>query len=123
MGGGGFQMEPDNPLLDDHVLALAREGSGRQVPRICLIPTATGDDREVIADFERLFAVPRAEPRVLRLFGRTDDDLAAVLAEQDAVYVPGGSTAPSIVPNQLKAPAALCDFVRTIRWPLTYATT
>jgi dipeptidase E len=92
MGGGGFQMEPDNPLLDDHVLALAREGSGRQVPRICLIPTATGDDHEVIADFERLFAAPRAEPRVLRLFGRTDDDLAAVLREQDAVYVPGGST-------------------------------
>ncbi|HKB27915.1 MAG TPA: Type 1 glutamine amidotransferase-like domain-containing protein, partial [Candidatus Limnocylindrales bacterium] len=92
MGGGGFQMEPGNPLLDDHVLALAREGSGRAVPRICLIPTATGDDREVIADFERLFATPRAEPRVLRLFGRTDDDLAAVLREQDAVYVPGGST-------------------------------
>jgi dipeptidase E len=92
MGGGGFQMEPDNPLLDDYVLALARGSSGRQVPRICLIPTATGDDREVIADFERLFAAPRAEPRVLRLFGRTDNDLAAVLREQDAVCVPGGST-------------------------------
>ena len=92
MGGGGFQMEPDNLLLDDYVLAVAREVSGRQVPRICLIPTATGDDREVIADFERLFAMPRAEPSVLRLFGRTDDDLTAVLRDQDAVYVPGGST-------------------------------
>jgi dipeptidase E len=92
MGGGGFQMEPDNPLLDDHVLALARERSGRETPRICLIPTATGDDREVIADFERLFAPPRAEPRVLRLFGRADEDLAAVLEDQDAVYVLGGST-------------------------------
>ena len=92
MGGGGFQMEPDNLLLDDYVLAVAREVSGRHVPRICLIPTATGDDREVIADFERLFAAPRAEPSVLRLFGRTDDDLPAVLRDQDAVYVPGGST-------------------------------
>jgi dipeptidase E len=92
MGGGGFQMEPDNPLLDDHVLSLARARSGRERPRICLIPTATGDDRELIADFERLFAPPRAEARVLRLFGRTDDDLAAVLREQDAVYVLGGST-------------------------------
>jgi dipeptidase E len=92
MGGGGFQMEPDNPLLDDHVLSLARARSRRERPRICLIPTATGDDREVIADFERLFAPPRARPRVLRLFGRTDDDLAAVLREQDAVYVLGGST-------------------------------
>jgi peptidase E len=95
MGGGGFQMEPDNPLLDDHVLALAHERSrrsGRDRPRILLIPTATGDDREVIADFERLFAPPRAEPQVLRLFGRTDDDLAEVLRDVDAVYVPGGST-------------------------------
>ena len=93
MGGGGFQMEPDNPLLDDHVLALARERSGRETPRICLIPTATGDDLQVIADFERLFAPPRAEPRVLRLFARVDEDMAAVVGEQDAVYVTGGNTA------------------------------
>jgi peptidase E len=93
MGGGGLQMEPDNPLLDDHVLALARARSGRDRPRILLIPTATGDDRDVIAEFERLFATPRAEPRVLRLFARTDDDLASVVREQDAVYVLGGSTA------------------------------
>jgi peptidase E len=93
MGGGGFQMDPDNPLLDDHVLALAREPSGRERPRICLIPTATGDDPVVIADFGRLFAPPRAEPSVLRLFARSTDDLAAVIAEQDAVYVLGGNTA------------------------------
>ncbi|HEX2756433.1 MAG TPA: peptidase E [Candidatus Limnocylindrales bacterium] len=92
MGGGGFQMEPDNPLLDDHVLALARERSGRARPRVCLIPTATTEDPGVIADFERLFA-PRAEPRVLRLFVREDDDLAAVIRDQDAVYVTGGNTA------------------------------
>jgi dipeptidase E len=98
MGGGGFQMEPDNPLLDDHVLALARERSGRdrrgsEWPRICLIPTATKDDPGVIADFERLFAPPRAEPRVLRLFDREDEDLAAVVRDQDGVYVTGGNTA------------------------------
>ena len=29
MGGGGFSMEPDNPLLDDHVLDLARAARGR----------------------------------------------------------------------------------------------
>jgi dipeptidase E len=93
MGGGGFQMEPDNPLLDDHVLGLARERSGRKRPRICLIPTASKDDPGLIADFERLFAPPRAEPRVLRLFEREDEDLAAVIREQDAVYVTGGNTA------------------------------
>lgn len=93
MGGGGFQMEPDNPLLDDHVLALARDRAGLNRPRILLIPTATGDDPALIADFERLFAPPRAEPSILRLFGRPFDDLEPIVRAQDAVYVPGGSTA------------------------------
>ena len=92
MGGGGFQMEPDNPLLDDVVIAAARARSGRDRPRVCLIPTASADDKGLIADFERLFA-PRAEPRVLRLFDRTDDDLRTVVLGQDAVYVTGGNTA------------------------------
>ena len=92
MGGGGFQMEPDNPLLDDHVLALARENSGRERPRVCLIPTATKDDPGVIEAFERLFA-PRAETQVLRLFDRDTDDLDLVMRDQDAVYVTGGNTA------------------------------
>ena len=39
MGGGGFTMEPENPALDDYVLSLA----GAKVPRICLLPTASGD--------------------------------------------------------------------------------
>jgi dipeptidase E len=92
MGGGGFQMEPDNPRLDDHVLALARASSGRDRPRICHIPTASADDPGLIADFERLFG-PRAEPRVLRLFARSDADLREVILGQDAVYVTGGNTA------------------------------
>jgi peptidase E len=92
MGGGGFQMEPDNPLLDDHLLELARGSSGRDRPRICLIPTASADDAGLIADFERLFS-PRSESRVLRLFAREDADLRAVVLGQDAVYVTGGNTA------------------------------
>jgi len=92
MGGGGFQMDPDNPLLDDHVLELARASSGRDRPRICLIPTASADELALIDDFERLFA-PRSEPRALRLFARTDADLREVVLSQDAVYVTGGNTA------------------------------
>jgi dipeptidase E len=92
MGGGGFQMEPDNPLLDDAVVTLARERSGRDRPRICLIPTATADDGELIASFRHLFE-PKAEPSVLELFARTDDDLVDLVLEQDAVYVTGGNTA------------------------------
>jgi peptidase E len=39
MGGGGFSMEPDNPLLDDEILNLARAARGRRRPRICFIAT------------------------------------------------------------------------------------
>ena len=41
MGGGGFSMEPENPALDDYVLGLA----GVPMPRICLLPTASGRRR------------------------------------------------------------------------------
>ena len=40
MGGGGFTMEPANPLLDDFVLGLARSAE----PRILFLPTASGDE-------------------------------------------------------------------------------
>lgn len=91
MGGGGFQMEPDNPLLDDHVVELARRASGRERPRICLIPTAAADDPAICEVFQDLFA-PRAEPSVLRLFQR-EDDLGSMVGAADAVYVLGGNTA------------------------------
>ncbi len=55
MGGGGFSMEPDNPLLDDHVLSLARTLH----PAVCFVPTASGDDQGYVARFYRAFA-PRA---------------------------------------------------------------
>lgn len=38
MGGGGFHTEPENPLLDDFVLSLAR----RSPARICLVPPRAG---------------------------------------------------------------------------------
>jgi dipeptidase E len=80
-------MEPDNPLLDDYLLAL----TGASVPRVCFIPTASGDADGYIERFEKSFA-DRAETSVLSLFRRSGD-LAELLAEQDAVYVGGGSTA------------------------------
>jgi peptidase E len=93
MGGGGFQMEPENPRLDEFVLDLARARSGRDAPRICLIPTATRDDPATVGAFLHLFASPRAQPTVLSLFERTDEDLADLIGRQDAVYVTGGNTA------------------------------
>ena len=39
MGGGGFSMEPDNPLLDLYILKQVDKAK----PKICFIPTASGD--------------------------------------------------------------------------------
>ncbi len=72
---------------------LARERSGRDRPRICLIPTATADDPELIADFERLFAAAGGDRASSGCSsGRTRTSRPLVL-EQDAVYVTGGNTA------------------------------
>lgn len=89
LGGGGFTMEPLNPRLDDLVLELA---DGPK-PRVLFLPTAGGDDRDQVAAFQARFDRGRCTPSVLSLFRLGDDDrrLERVLAEQDAIYVGGGS--------------------------------
>jgi peptidase E len=89
LGGGGFLMEPENPLLDDYVLALA----GRASPRVLFVPTATGDWEGFIESFLDTFREPRARPSVLRLFKRSGEDLRDVVLAQDVIYVGGGNTA------------------------------
>ncbi len=52
MGGGGFTMEPDNPVLDEFILGLAR----RPVPRVGFLPTASGDPRAHITRYHEAFS-------------------------------------------------------------------
>lgn len=92
MGGGGFSMETDASALDAFILELARARSGRSLPRVCFIGTASGDSLEYWLRFQAAFA-GRAEPTRLTLFDRTVVDLEAFLLDQDAVYVGGGNTA------------------------------
>lgn len=87
-GGGGFAMEPDNPLLDDYILSL----TGKDRPRVCLIPTASGDNAAWVDRFYELFTEDRCEPSHLALFSRSVDDLYAFLSGQDVIYASGGNT-------------------------------
>jgi peptidase E len=97
MGGGGFSMEPDNPLLDDFVLSQAR----RARPRVCFIPTASGDAATYVLRFYRAFAARDCIATDLMLQGAvtvprqpaSSAELAAFVAEQDVLYVGGGNTA------------------------------
>jgi peptidase E len=92
MGGGGFSMEPDNLLLDDHVLALARQLRGRERPRVCFLGTASGDAEGYVANFYAAFA-RRSEATHLGLFDRKVGDVESFLLDQDVIYVGGGNTA------------------------------
>jgi dipeptidase E len=92
-GGGGFSMEAGNPLLDDYVRGLAAVAAGRERPKVCFLPTASGDADHYIVRFYRHFPASRCEPSHVSLFRRDcgTDDVRAHLLEQDLVYVGGGS--------------------------------
>ncbi|MFE2018489.1 Type 1 glutamine amidotransferase-like domain-containing protein [Streptomyces sp. NPDC059499] len=89
--GGGFSTDDDG-LLDDWVLARARTPR----PKVCFVPTASGDAPAYAEQFRAAFHVRTdCEPSVLPLFQREFDDAAlrTFLLAQDVVYVGGGSTA------------------------------
>ncbi len=88
MGGGGFSMEPDNPALDRYIL----EQTGKPAPRVCFLPTASGDAEGYCANFQQAFERLGARPAVLSLFHPPTADLEAFVREQDVMYVGGGNT-------------------------------
>jgi dipeptidase E len=89
MGGGGFSMEPENPLLDEFVLAQARTSR----PRVCFVPTASGDSDGYVVRFYRAFSALDCRPADLQLFKRSIRDLESFVLMQDVIYVGGGNTA------------------------------
>src|ERR1700744_5100663 len=88
-GGGGFSMEWGNPLLDDHVLSL----TGVTRPRVCFLPTASGDADHYVVRFYRAFPSSVCEPSHISLFRRETGvgDPREPLLCQDLIYVGGGS--------------------------------
>jgi peptidase E len=88
-GGGGFSMESGNPLLDEYVLGLAPSAR----PRICFLPSASGDADHYIVRFYRAFPASRCQPSHISLFRREQgaSDFRAHLLSQDVIYVGGGS--------------------------------
>ena len=87
MGGGGFSMEPDNPLLDRYFL----KQTGKRTPTVCFVPTAAGDADGYTVRFYAAFSKLGCKPTHLSLF-RPPANLEAFVLAQDAVYVGGGNT-------------------------------
>jgi dipeptidase E len=88
LGGASLLASSADGPLHQYLLDL----TGRERPRICLLPTAGGDSPDEIASFYAFFA-RRAEASHLGLVQRQVDDIEAYLLAQDVIYVSGGNTA------------------------------
>jgi peptidase E len=92
LGGGGFSMERESTLLDDYILALTRA----RRPRVCFLPTASGDADHYVVRFYRHFSA-FCEASHISMFRRdqggrgVEDDLTSHLLAQDLIYVGGGN--------------------------------
>ena len=89
MGGHEFDRLDGNESICDHIIGL----TGEERPKICLLPTASGDPEDQISRFRRSFGSRGCEVSDISLFrlGANPIDVSAHLLEQDAIYVGGGS--------------------------------
>ena len=86
-GGALFTAEAGS--LRNFIVSQARQSN----PRVCFLPTATGDHPDAIMRFYRAAAGHDCRPSDLPLFFREVEDLRAFLMEQDVIWVAGGNTA------------------------------
>ncbi len=89
LGGHEFSRKVGNEAIRDYMLALA-EGAE---PRVCLLPTASGDPADQIAAFRASFGGLACDVSHVSLFRLENDviDMAEHLLAQDLIYVGGGS--------------------------------
>jgi peptidase E len=87
IGGGGFSLEPDNPLMDRYVLRQAR----CERPRVCFLCPGP-DESQYAYRFFSAFAKLDCRPMHLSLFKPFTADIDSFIQTQDVIYVGGGNT-------------------------------
>ncbi len=87
IGGGGFGRSNSSNLIEKYILNL----SLKNCPKICFLPTATGDDQSYIVRFYSIFTRLNCVPSHIELFKRTID-IRDHIMKQDVVFVGGGNT-------------------------------
>ncbi|HEX6152078.1 MAG TPA: peptidase E [Solirubrobacterales bacterium] len=92
LGGHEFSSRPADRAVCELLLRLGSERGGER-PRICILPTASGDTSDQIASFYAAFGERPCEPSDVSLFrlGRRPLALRDHLLSQDLIYVGGGS--------------------------------
>ena len=87
IGGGGFGRTQDSNLIEQFIL----DQTGKKNPKICFIPTATGDLDPYIVNYYCVFSKLDCDPSHISFFKRTID-LEEHILKQDAIFVGGGNT-------------------------------
>jgi len=94
IGGGGFLMEEGVSPIDRYLLGLAKRDS----PRVCFIPTPSGDLPEHLEKFYRAYSTTLCSPSDLSFFRKPAQRSASLsgfedhLLSQDIIFVGGGNT-------------------------------
>ena len=87
IGGGGFGRNPGEGIIENYILNQANNKN----PKICFIPTATGDNEAYKNNYYATFTKLNCRPVHLDFFKRTPD-LDSLINEQDVIFVGGGNT-------------------------------
>jgi aminopeptidase N len=87
IGGGGFGANPGQGIIEAYILKQTK----KKKPKICFIPTATGDNEAYKVNFYSTFSKLDCDPTHLDFFKRTPD-LKKLILNQDAIFVGGGNT-------------------------------
>ena len=87
IGGGGFGRVIKDLKIEKYI----KYQSTKPNPKICFIPTATGDDQGYIDNFYKAFNELGCETSHINFFKRTID-LKSHILNQDIIYVGGGNT-------------------------------
>ena len=87
IGGGGFGRSPGEGLIEKYIL----DQTEKNDPKICFIPTATGDNEAYKVNYYSTFSKLHCSPSHLDLFKRTPN-LKDLILKQDIIFVGGGNT-------------------------------
>ena len=87
IGGGGFGRNPGEGIIEKYIINQSEEVR----PKICFIPTATGDNEAYKVNFYSTFSKLNCSPSHLDFFKRTPN-LEELCLSQDIIFVGGGNT-------------------------------
>ena len=87
IGGGGFGRSLGNLKIERYILSL----SSKERPKVCFIPTASGDSDLYKLNYYRAFSQLNCTISHLDLFKRTND-LEKMIFDQNIIFVGGGNT-------------------------------